>query len=112
AMRVWVDTQALRGYGLSIVDVNNAIRAQNLQVAAGSLGERPGAHDQELTTTLVVRGLMESPQEFGQIILRAQTNGAVVHLSDVAKLELGLENYQFDVQENGGPAAGAAVQLA
>ncbi|WP_019303959.1 multidrug efflux RND transporter permease subunit [Xanthomonas oryzae] len=112
AMRVWVDTQALRGHGLSIVDVNNAIRAQNLQVAAGSLGERPGAQDQELTTTLVVRGLMESPQEFGQIILRAQANGAVVHLSDVAKLELGLENYQFDVQENGGPAAGAAVQLA
>ncbi|RBF94506.1 multidrug efflux RND transporter permease subunit, partial [Xanthomonas oryzae pv. oryzae] len=104
AMRVWVDTQALRGYGLSIVDVNNAIRAQNLQVAAGSLGERPGAQDQELTTTLVVPGLMESPQEFGQIVLRAQANGAVVHLSDVAKLELGLENYQFDVQENGGPA--------
>ncbi|KAB7771798.1 multidrug efflux RND transporter permease subunit [Xanthomonas maliensis] len=112
AMRVWVDPQALSGYGLSIADVNSAIRAQNLQVAAGNLGERPFGQAQELTTPLVVRGMLESPEEFGQIVLRADPNGAMVRLADVAKLELGLENYQFDVQQNGGPAAGAAVQLA
>ena len=112
AMRVWVDPQALAGVGLSLDDVNAAIASQNLQVAAGALGEMPADAQQELTTTLLVKGALQSPQEFGRIVLKGKPDGSTVRLSDVARLELGLEQYTFDVQANGKPAASAAVQLA
>lgn len=112
AMRVWVDPEALLGYGLSIEDVNNAIAEQNSQVPAGSFGERPTETGQEVTANLVVKGVMESPEEFGRIVLRANADGSIVHLSDVARMEVGLEDYRFEVESNGVVSAAAAVQLA
>jgi len=112
AMRVWVDPQKLTGLGLSIQDVNDAISKQNVQVPAGAFGERPTPEEQELSATLLVKGSLESPEEFGQIVLRAREDGSIVRLSDVARMEVGLEDYRFDVLANGAPSAAAAVQLA
>jgi len=111
AMRVWVDPQKLLSYDLSIADVNGAISAQNVQVPAGSFGDRPVATEQELMATLKVQGMLESPEEFGRIVLRANPDGSTVHLSDVARIELGAEFYNFDSHLNGKPNAAAAIQL-
>ena len=111
AMRVWVDPQKLLRYNLSIADVNAAIAAQNIQVPAGSFGNRPSTQDQEVMATLVVKGLLANPAEFGNIILRAKSDGALVHLKDVARLELGPEDYNFSAHLNGRKVACAAVQL-
>jgi len=112
AMRVWIDPQKLLGYGLSVADVNAAIAAQNVQVSAGSFGGWPGSDEQELTATLMVKGTLDTPEEFGRIVLRASEDGSAVYLADVARLEIGLESYNFDVLLNGKLATAAAVQLA
>lgn len=111
AMRVWIDPQKLLGFGLSIADVNAAIAAQNVQVPAGSFGGRPGNADQELTATLAVKGLLESPDEFGKIILRANLDGSSVRLADVARLEIGRQDYNLESRKDGRQAVAAAVQL-
>lgn len=111
AMRVWVDPQKLLGYGLSVADVNAAIAAQNIQVPAGSFGSRPGSADQELTASISVKGMLGTPEEFGQVVLRANPDGSSVILNDVARLEIGRENYNFELLNNGKKAVGTAVQL-
>ncbi|MDM4206656.1 efflux RND transporter permease subunit [Klebsiella spallanzanii] len=112
AMRIWVDPQKLVGYGLSVADVNSAIAAQNVQVPAGSFGSRPGTAEQELTATIAVKGMLETPEEFGRIVLRSNENGAKVTLADVARIEIGRQDYNFDTVIDGKTAVGAAVQLA
>ncbi|MCV4340858.1 efflux RND transporter permease subunit [Pseudomonas capsici] len=112
AMRVWINPQKLLGYGLSVADVNAAIAAQNGQVPAGSFGGRPGTAEQELSATIAVKGMLDTPEEFGRIVLRANPDGSKVILADVARLEIGRQDYNFDTLDNGRPAAGAAVQLA
>ncbi|HBO3329438.1 TPA: multidrug efflux RND transporter permease subunit [Pseudomonas aeruginosa] len=112
AMRVWVDPQKLVGYSLSIDDVSKAIRDQNVQVPAGSFGSSPGSSEQELTATLAVKGTLDDPKEFGQIVLRANSDGSTVTLADVARLEMGSESYNFASRLDGKPAAAGAIQLA
>src|SRR6218665_1102343 len=112
AMRVWVDPQKLLGVGLSIADVNTAIAAQNVQVPAGSFGSRPGTAEQELTATLAVKGMLESPEEFGRIVLRANADGTAVRLADVARLEIGRQDYSIESRQDARKAVAAAVQLA
>ncbi len=112
AMRIWVDPQKLLSYDLSIADVNAAITAQNVQVPAGSFGDRPSESKQELMATLKVQGTLETPEEFGRIVLRANEDGSSVHLSDVARIEVGPESYLYDSRLNGIPCAAAGVQLA
>ncbi len=111
AMRVWIDPQKLVGYGLSIEDVSSAIRGQNVQVPAGAFGSTPGNSAQELTATLAVKGVLDNPQEFGEIVLRANQDGSMVKLADVARLELGQENYNISSRLDGTPAVGGAIQL-
>ncbi len=111
AMRVWLDPQKLVGYGLSIDDVSNAIRGQNVQVPAGSFGSSPGSAQQELTATLAVKGALDDPQEFGRIVLRARDDGSTVRLADVARVQIGSESYNFSSRLNGKPAVAGAVQL-
>ncbi|MDH4563764.1 efflux RND transporter permease subunit [Pseudomonas sp. BN411] len=111
AMRVWIDPQKLVGYGLSIDDVSAAIAGQNVQVPAGSFGSSPGSTEQELTATLAVKGTLDSPEEFGRIVLRANADGSTVKLADVARLEVGSESYNFDSRLNGKPAVAGAIQL-
>ncbi|WP_263265124.1 multidrug efflux RND transporter permease subunit [Pseudomonas sp. RIT-PI-S] len=112
AMRIWVDPQALIGYGLGIDDVRAAIAAQNIQVPAGAFGAAPGAPGQELTATLAVQGTLVTPEQFGNIVLRSSSSGAQVALKDVARIELGSQDYNFATRLNGRLAVGAAIQLA
>ncbi|MDH0649750.1 multidrug efflux RND transporter permease subunit [Pseudomonas sp. GD03858] len=112
AMRVWVDPQKLVGYGLSIDDINAAIRGQNVQVPAGSFGSTPGASEQELTATLAVQGTLETPEAFAGIVLRANPDGSSVRLGDVARMAIGSENYNLSSRLDGHPAVAGAVQLA
>lgn len=111
AMRVWIDPQKLVGYGLSIDDVNNAIRAQNVQVPAGAFGSTPGSSEQELMATLAVKGTLDNPQEFAAIVLRANQDGSRLTLGDVARIEVGSQDYNFGSRQDGKPAVAAAVQL-
>ncbi|HAJ13836.1 MAG TPA: multidrug efflux RND transporter permease subunit, partial [Comamonadaceae bacterium] len=111
AMRVWIDPQKLVGYGLSIDDVSNAIRGQNVQVPAGSFGASPGSSEQELTATLAVKGTLDDPDEFGRIVLRANPDGSAVKLADVARLEVGSESYNFTARLDGKPTVAGAIQL-
>ena len=99
------------GFGLSIDDVSNAIRGQNVQVPAGAFGSAPGSSAQELTATLAVKGTLDDPQEFGQVVLRANQDGSLVRLADVARLELGKESYNISSRLNGTPTVGGAIQL-
>ncbi|WP_054891433.1 efflux RND transporter permease subunit [Pseudomonas sp. NBRC 111143] len=112
AMRVWIDPQKLVGYGLSIDDVGNAIRGQNVQVPAGAFGSAPGSSEQELTATLAVHGTLDDPEAFGRVVLRANPDGSMVRLADVARLEVGSESYNFSSRLDGKPAVAGAVQLA
>ena len=92
AMRVWIDPAKLVGYRLSVADVNNAIRAQNAQVASGTLGELPNEADQTIFATIVVDGQLASVEQFGNIVLRANPHGSRVRLADVARIELGAQS--------------------
>ena len=111
AMRVWVSPEKLLSYGLSIGDINTAISNQNVQVPAGSFGGRPADNAQELTASLVVKGFLEDPEEFGNIVLRSNTDGSAVYLKDVARVELGQQDYNFETRLNGRKAIMGAVQL-
>ena len=111
AMRVWVDPAKLLSFGLSTADVNAAIRSQNAQVSAGSIGELPNIAGQGVAATVVVKGQLTSPEQFGNIVLRAGTDGSTVRLRDVARVELGAQTYATSARLNGKPSTGIGVQL-
>ncbi|MGV2052432.1 multidrug efflux RND transporter permease subunit [Agrobacterium sp. 22-209-1] len=112
AMRVWVDPDKLLGFNLSPNDVTAAIRAQNAQVAAGRIGAAPVGAERRTTGSLLIKGQLTSPDEFGMIVLRAQPDGSTVRLRDVARIEVGAESYNTSVRINGKPASGASIELA
>ena len=112
AMRIWLDPYKLAAVKLMPSDVTAAIQAQNTQVAAGQIGAQPSSDEQRLTATVTSRSRLTSPQEFRRIVLKTQTDGSRVLLQDVARVELGSENYTVVSRYNGHPAAGIAVQLA
>ncbi|HEX2518380.1 MAG TPA: efflux RND transporter permease subunit, partial [Castellaniella sp.] len=111
AMRVWLDPQKLVGYNLTAADVNNAIVAQNMVVSGGQLGSPPNPDSQRTTAPLTVNGQLKTPEEFGNIILRANPDGSTVRIRDVARVELGSDNYQFGARLNGKPTAAFALSL-
>jgi len=112
AMRVWLDPQKLFSYGLMPSDVEAAISAQNIQVSAGKLGALPAPKNQQLNATVTAQSKLHSADEFKKIIVKTDPSGAIVHLADVANVELGTEAYDFEVRLNGHPASGLAVMLA
>ncbi|WP_411881868.1 efflux RND transporter permease subunit [Polaromonas sp. YR568] len=112
AMRIWLDPAKLRGVSLSANDVNNAIRAQNAQVSAGSIGDRPNVAGQGIAATVVVNGQLANIEQFSNIVLRANTDGSSVRLKDVARIELGGQSYATSARLNGQQAIGIGVQLA
>jgi len=111
AMRVWVDPDKLKGFNLSLPEVNAAIRTQNLQVSAGNLGDLPSIPGQTMQATIVVQGQLTSAEQFGNIVLRANTDGSAVRLRDVAHIELGAQGYHTGARLNGSDASGLGVQL-
>jgi len=112
AMRIWLDPQKLKYYGLSPTTVVNAISAQNAQISAGSFGAMPSPKGQQLNATVTAQSLLRTPEDFERIVLRSDTDGGLVLLRDVARAELGTENYELSSFYNGKPAAGMAIQLA
>ncbi|MCW5612522.1 MAG: efflux RND transporter permease subunit [Rubrivivax sp.] len=111
AMRIWIDPAKLQGFGLSSAEVVAAIRAQNAQVAAGSIGELPNVAGQGISATVVVDGQLTSPEQFGNVVLRANADGSTVRVKDVARVELGAQAYATTARLNGQPSTGIGVQL-
>lgn len=112
AMRIWLDPLKLTQYNLTSIDVVSAIRSQNAQVSAGQLGGTPSVQGQELNATVSAQSRLQTPEQFGKIILKSDTSGANVYLSDVARVELGSESYTVVSLYNGKPATGLAIKLA
>ena len=112
AMRIWLDPSKLNSFNLTPLDVKTAIQAQNAQVSAGQLGGLPSAANQQLNATITAQTRMKTAEEFASILLRTQSSGAAVRLSDVARIELGGESYNMVSRFNGKPAAGLAIKLA
>ena len=112
AMRIWLDPSKLAAYELAPRDVIAAVGAQNAQISAGQFGSLPSVEGQQLNATVTAQSLLRTPQDFEQIVLRAQTDGGLVLLKDVARVEVGAERYQTISRFNGQPAAGMAIRLA
>uniref|UniRef100_UPI0032B118E7 efflux RND transporter permease subunit n=1 Tax=uncultured Aquincola sp. TaxID=886556 RepID=UPI0032B118E7 len=111
AMRIWIDPAKLVGFNLSATEVNAAIRAQNAQVSAGTIGDLPNVPGQSIFATVVVQGQLSSPQQFGNIVLRANADGSTVRLRDVARIEVGGQAYATSARLNGQPSTGIGIQL-
>jgi multidrug efflux pump len=112
AMRIWMDPTKLNNFQLTPVDVIAAIKAQNAQVAAGQLGGTPPVKGQQLNASIIAQTRLTSTEEFGKIMLKVNQDGSQVRLRDVAKIELGGENYDVIARYNGQPASGLGIKLA
>ncbi|HHY0910489.1 TPA: efflux RND transporter permease subunit [Salmonella enterica] len=112
AMRIWLDANLLNKYQLTPVDVINQLKVQNDQIAAGQLGGTPALPGQQLNASIIAQTRLKDPEEFGKVTLRVNTDGSVVHLKDVARIELGGENYNVVARINGKPASGLGIKLA
>ncbi|MFW1999768.1 hydrophobe/amphiphile efflux-1 family RND transporter [Acinetobacter ursingii] len=112
AMRIWLDPAKLTSFNLTPSDVAAAIRSQNAQVAVGQLGGAPSTAGQVLNATVNAQTMLQTPEQFKNIFLKNTSGGAQVRLGDVARVELGSDNYQFDSKFNGKPAGGVAIKLA
>jgi multidrug efflux pump len=112
AMRILLDPTKLTSYQLTPADVITAVQAQNAEVSAGELGGAPAVPGQQLNATVTAQSRLQTAEQFGAILLKTQSNGATVHLRDVAKMELGRENYATVARFNGKPATGIALKLA
>jgi multidrug efflux pump len=111
AMRIWLDPAKMLSYNLSPAEVSTAIAAQNALVPAGTMGDRPNLNNQTMSATVVVKGQLESVEQFGKIVLRANADGSTVRLKDVARLELGGQSYSSYARINGQPSTAIGVQL-
>ncbi|WP_273824090.1 efflux RND transporter permease subunit [Pseudomonas asplenii] len=111
ALRIWIDPQKLVGFNLTAADVSAAVAAQNAQVSAGSIGDLPGPSTQEITAAVLVKGQLSTPQEFADIVLRANPDGSTVRIGDVARVEIGSQEYQYSTRLNGKPTTAFSVQL-
>jgi multidrug efflux pump len=111
AMRVWLNPDKLRGYGMSATDLQKALADQNVQFAAGSIGTDPAPEGQGFSATVSAEGRFTSAEQFSNVILRANNDGTVVRLKDVARVELGAQTYGFTTDYNGIPTGSFGVQL-
>lgn len=112
SMRVWLNPNKLVSYNLTTLDVRTAIQAQNADVSAGQIGGLPAVKGQQLNATITAQSRLQTVEDFESIILRVNTDGSQLRLKDVARVELGQENYNVIVRYKGKPAAGIAVSLA
>ncbi|WP_024548920.1 efflux RND transporter permease subunit [Siccibacter turicensis] len=112
AMRIWLNQHAMNKYQLTTADVINQIKTQNNQIAAGQLGGTPSVPGQQLNASIIAQTRLTSPEAFGRITIRVNQDGSVVHLSDIARIELGGENYNMVTKINGQAATGLGIKLA
>lgn len=111
AMRIWLKPEKLVGFNMTPAEAVAAIQSQNVLLSTGELGQQPAKPGQEIAATVVSRGRLNTPEEFGNIVLRNGANGAMVRLKDVARVELGANDYLIAARLNGNPAAAIAVKL-
>ena len=112
AMRIWLDSNALNKYQLTPLDVINQLKTQNNQIAAGQLGGTPSVPGQQLNASIIAQTRLKTPEEFGKVTLKVNQDGSMVHLKDVARIELGGENYNMVTKINGQAATGLGIKLA
>ena len=111
AMRLWVDADKLAKYKLTVGDISNAVREQNQNFAVGEIGQSPGNAQQVLTFPVQTTGGLTEVEEFGNVVVRSLSDGAVVRVRDVARVELGADDYQVTSRKNGKPAVSLGVYL-
>src|SRR5262249_26849832 len=112
SMRIWFDAQRLASLNLSASDVVQAIQQQNVQAPVGRIGARPVANDQQFQLNVQTQGTLTTPDQFGKIVLRANPDGSVLRVGDVARVEMGAQNEDTETRINGRPAVGMALYLA
>jgi hydrophobe/amphiphile efflux-1 (HAE1) family protein len=112
SMRIWFDTQRLTSLNLTPSDVVNVIRVQSVQAPVGRIGARPVDDHQQFQLNLQTQGRLSTPEEFGNIVLRANTDGSLLHVSDVARVEIGAQNLDNESRIDGQPGVGIAIYLA
>ncbi|MGV8987232.1 MAG: efflux RND transporter permease subunit [Cypionkella sp.] len=112
AMRIWLDPSKLAAYDLSPSDVVKAVSSENTQISAGAFGDLPAVEGQQLNATVTAQSLLKTPQDFEQIVVRAETDGGLVLVRDVARVEIGAQDYSTIARFDRKPAAGMAIQLA
>ncbi|MGC2166209.1 MAG: efflux RND transporter permease subunit [Gallionella sp.] len=111
SMRLWLKPEKLHAYGLTPGDISKAVRAQNAQLATGELGQLPAAAGQELNAVIVTSSKLSSPEEFGNVIVRANPDGSAVRVKDVARVELGAQDYSIAARIDGQPASAIAIRM-
>jgi HAE1 family hydrophobic/amphiphilic exporter-1 len=109
AMRLWLDPNALASRQLTATDVSSALRSQNIQVGAGTLGSQPAPADQPYTFPVRIQGRLRDEREFGELVLKTQPDGTLVKLKDIGRVELGAENYDSSALVNGKDGVGIGV---
>ncbi len=112
SMRVWLKPQQLNAYKLSPADVARALRAQNVQLATGEMGQAPAASGQQVNAVIVTRGRLATPEQFANVVVRASPDGSTVRIKDVARVELGAQDYNIFARMDGQPTAAIAVRVA
>ena len=112
SMRIWLDPHRMASFNLTTAEVQRAITAQNADVSAGQLGGTPSVPGQQLNATITAQSRLKSVGDFEKIMLKVNTDGSQVRLRDVARVELGVQNYDMTTRFNGKPAAGMAITLA
>ncbi|AXR08174.1 efflux RND transporter permease subunit [Salinimonas sediminis] len=111
SMRIWLNPDKLYSFNMTPVDVQAAVQTQNTDVSAGQLGGMPAIEGQQINATIQAQSLLQTEEDFENIILRVNTDGSQVRLKDVARVELGSENYSYITRYKGQPASGMAVSL-
>jgi len=111
AMRIWLDPHKLASFGLVPGDVVTAIQNQNTEIAAGEIGGLPQPEGQMLNATVTAQSRLQTPEQFRNIVLKSDPSGARVLVSDVARVELGADNYSATIRANGHPGAGIGISL-
>ncbi|PWU30391.1 hydrophobe/amphiphile efflux-1 family RND transporter [Pseudomonas sp. RW407] len=112
AMRIWLDPAKLNSYQLTPNDIVTAVQAQNVQISSGQLGGLPALPGQQLNATIIGKTRLQTAEQFGDILLKVNTDGSQVRLKDVARVALGGQDYSINAQFNGKPASGIAIKLA
>ncbi|MBS3934895.1 MAG: efflux RND transporter permease subunit [Sulfuritalea sp.] len=112
SMRLWLKPDRLEAFGLTPADVARAVRAQNVQIAAGELGQLPAVAGQEINAAIVIRSRLATPEEFGAVIVKSDGRGATVRVRDIAHVELGAQDYSVAARLNGQPNAAIAIRMA
>lgn len=104
SMRIWLNPEKIASFGLSSADVVQAVASQNVQASIGSLGAAPSPQDNPIVLSLTAKGLLDSVDDFGKIVVATSTNGGVVRLRDVARIEIGADTYNMNAHFDNAPA--------